>query len=88
TEGAVTLNQVFNILEEDDSRYEPKSGVSNLARLLKDADRVEFLVGRAPNLAGEDIAFRQQGILPRTTIVPLLAEKLQSAGKLVIVRYA
>jgi hypothetical protein len=88
TEGAVTLNQVYNILEEDDSRYEAKSGVSSLARLLKDADRVEFLVGRAPNLAGEDIAFRQQGILPRTTIVPLLAEKLQSAGKLVLVRYA
>lgn len=88
TEGAVTLNQVFNILEEDAGRYEPNSGVTHLARLLKEADRIEFLVGRAPNLAGGDIAFRQQGILPRATIVPLLAERLQAAGKLVLVRYA
>lgn len=88
TEGAVTLNQVYNILEEDARRYEPNSGVTKLAGLLKAADRVDFLVGRAPSLGAEDIAFQQQGILPRTTIVPLLAEKLQRDGKLVTIRHA
>jgi len=29
----------------------------------------------------------QQGILPRTTIVPLLGQKLEKAGKLVLVRH-
>lgn len=88
TEGAVTLNQVYNILEEDTARYEPNSGVSQLGRLLKEADRVNFLVGRAPSMAAGDIAFRQQGILPRLTIVPLLERKLRSLGKLVVTRYA
>ncbi len=88
TEGAVTLNQVYNILEEDPENYEAHSGVSMLSELLKNADRVNFFVGRAPNIAADDISFRQQGILPRLTIVPLLAEKLKAKGKLVVVKFA
>ncbi len=88
TEGAVTLNQALNILDEDQRRYEPNSGVSRLCALLRGADRINFLVGRAPNAANEDIAFRQQGILSRATVIPLLAERLQEAGKLVVVRFA
>ncbi len=87
TEGAVTLNQVYNILEENPENYEPNSGVSKLCGLLRDADRINFIVGRSPNLAEGDIAFRQQGILPRTTIVPLIAQKLEETGKLVVVEY-
>ncbi len=47
-------------------------------------DRVNFLVGGAHNAAAGDSAFRQQGILPRETIIPLIAEKLRAAGKLVV----
>jgi hypothetical protein len=36
-------------------------------------------------VAETDISFRQQGILPRSKIVPLLTEKLRAAGKLVVV---
>lgn len=87
TEGAVTLNQVYNILEEDPSTYEQDTGVSQLGRMLLEADRVNLLVGQAQNVAGKDIRFRQQGILPRSRIVPLIAEALKARGKLVVVEW-
>lgn len=83
TEGAVTLNQVLNILGEDPARYEPDSGVSELAQAMLDADRIDFFVGNAPNMGGKDIAFLQQGIQPRRVVIPLLVSALESKGKLV-----
>lgn len=85
TEGAVTLNQVYNIYDEDPTRYEEYTGVTRLCELLRSADRINLLVGQARNVAEGDISFRQQGILPRSKIVPLLTEKLRAAGKLVVV---
>jgi hypothetical protein len=85
TEGAVTLNQVFNVLDEDPSRLEIESGVRKLCELLHSADRINFTVGRASNPGSGDISFQQQGILPRSTIIPLIAEKLLAKGKLVVV---
>ena len=58
-----------------------------VVQMLRAADRVNFIVGRQNNAAHADISFRQRGILPREVIVPLLAEKLQKAGKLVTVEY-
>jgi hypothetical protein len=87
TEGAVTLNQVYNILDEDPSEFEEESGVTELSQLLNSADRINFLVGVAQNPASEHIAFRQRGILSRMKVVPLLAEKLRNAGKLVVIEY-
>lgn len=87
TEGVVTLNQVFNILGADPTRYEPDSSVSILSSWLKEADRLDFLVGRAANLGGSDISFLQQGIQPRQIVVPLLAEALSHIGKLVTCRW-
>jgi hypothetical protein len=86
TEGAVTLNQVYNILGEDTAALGRDSGVFALGRLLREADRVNFITGTGENAANGDIAFRQQGILPRATIVPLVARKLREAGKLVDLR--
>lgn len=87
TEGAVSLNQVYNILEEDPEAYEPGTGVSELGRLLMKADRIQFIVGRAPNIGHGDIQFRQQGIIPREAIIPLIKGKLERRGKLVVIRY-
>ncbi|HOY65566.1 MAG TPA: SpoIIE family protein phosphatase [Candidatus Ozemobacteraceae bacterium] len=84
TEGAVTLNQVFNILDADPSEYEPDTGVTQLCQALREADRINILVGRAANDGHADIAFRQRGIMPRTAIVPLLIDRLRAAGKLVV----
>jgi len=85
TEGAVTLNQAFNILEADEELYDEESGVTRLCRLLKNADRINILVGSARNIAEGNISFRQQGILPRQTIVRLLAQKLLRDGKYVTI---
>jgi hypothetical protein len=88
TEGAVTLNQVYNLLEEDLRNLTEDSGVTELCALLQIADRVNILVGTARNRAAGDISFRQRGILTRETIVPLIADKLRAAGKLVVLETA
>ena len=85
TEGAVTLTQVYNILEEDPARYEEWSGVTQLCDLLRAADRIDFFVGTASNPGHHSIAFQQKGILPRTRTVPLIRDRLNKAGKLVVV---
>lgn len=87
TEGAVTLNQVYNILDEDPGKYEADTAVTKLCDLLMAADRVRFLVGRSNKQTAEDICFRQRGLLPREKIVPLLAEHLRMQGKLVTVHF-
>lgn len=87
TEGAITLNQVFNILEIDPQEYEEVSGVTDLCDLLREADRIHFIVGRSQNPANFSIAFQQKGILNRTTIVPLLADKLRQLQKHVSVEW-
>ena len=85
TEGAVTLNQVYNILDEPPSRLNETSGVTDLHRYLRDADRVNFFLGSALNPASDDISFRQLGILRRDHIVELLAAKLREGGRLVTI---
>lgn len=87
TEGAVTLNQVYNILDEDISNLNEDSGVTELRMLLNVADRINFIVGCADNTANDDISFRQRGVLSRKVLIPLLAEKLREEGKLVNVEY-
>jgi len=84
TEGAVTLNQVFNIFDADPTEYEPDTGVTQLCQALRTADRINILIGRAANTGHADIAFRQRGIMPRTAIMPLLIDRLRAAGKLVV----
>lgn len=84
TEGAVTLNQVYNILDEDPSRYE-EDEVADICNLLKKADRVNVLMGKAANPGHKHISFSQRGILPRAKIIPLLREKLKEQGKLVVI---
>jgi len=84
TEGAVTLNQVFNILDADPTEYEPDTGVTQLCQALRVADRINILIGRTTNAGHSDIAFRQRGIMARTAIIQLLIDRLRAAGKLVV----
>ncbi len=86
TEGAITLNQVYNILEEKESKLADNSAVSDLYRLLHEADAVNIIIGTASNPAHKAIIFRQMGVLPREAIIPLLIEKLRKLGKLISVR--
>lgn len=87
TEGAVTLNQVYNLLDEDLAEFTEDSGVTELCALLHVADRVNIIVGQAKNKASGNISFRQCGILTREHIVPLLGQKLLAAGKLVVIEH-
>jgi hypothetical protein len=83
TEGAVTLNQLYNIWDEDTSKLEKDSPVTILYSLLSVADRVNLYLGNSKNPASEDISFVQQGILKRDKIIKLLVEKLIAEQKLV-----
>jgi hypothetical protein len=85
SEGAVSLNQAFNILDEDPLNYEPDSSVSRLCAMLCAADRVNFYLGNTTNEGHADISFKQKGIIPRAKIIKMLAQRLQNLGKLVAV---
>ena len=85
TEGAVTLNQVCNVLDLDLPILKEDSGVADLLNLLRTADCVHIVHGTARNRAADSVSFLQQGILTRRNVVPLLVEKLRAQGKLVTV---
>lgn len=87
TEGALTLNQLYNILEEDPRSFEEDSCVSSLCMMLRDADAVNIMAGTAANPGYQNIIFRQMGLLPRLAIIQKIAEKLKEMGKLVTVEY-
>ncbi|MFH0753543.1 MAG: SpoIIE family protein phosphatase [Candidatus Omnitrophota bacterium] len=87
TEGAVTLNQVYNILDEDLGNDYDKSAAADLACILRAADWLHFTVGGAVNPANADLVFRKQGVLSRAKIIPLIAGKLEKMGKLVDIQY-
>lgn len=84
TEGAVTLNQVYNLLDTAPELIEEESGVSELLRRFRAADRINLFVGGSANPASAHISFKQQGILSRRAILPLIVGKLRAAGKLVV----
>ena len=84
TEGAVTLNQVYNLIDTDPELMEEESGVRELLRLFRAADRLNLFVGGSANPASAHISFKQQGILSRRAILPLIVGKLKAAGKLVV----
>jgi len=86
TEGAVTLNQLFSILDADPDHFEPDSSVTRLYDAISSADRINFIVGGSSNLGHADIAFKQQGIMPRHKAIELLAQKLRSEGRLVDIK--
>ncbi len=87
TEGAVMLNQIYNILGEDPETFTGGSPAERLCAMLLEADVVTFLVGLAVNEAHADMTFRQLGIRPRETAIRLIAQKLKQMGKLVAEEY-
>ena len=87
TEGAVTLNQVYNIWDEDPQRFEKNNPAADLYALLTVVDKVNFIIGTSQNPANADITFRQMGILDRKKILELLTRKLEESGKLVVTEY-
>jgi serine phosphatase RsbU (regulator of sigma subunit) len=87
TEGAVTLNQAYNILDEPMESLSKKSMVERFCLLLHEADVVHLMIGNAQNLAHKDLIFKQVGVRVRMTAIGLIAGKLRDMGKLVTERY-
>jgi len=87
TEGAIILNQVYNILGEPYNALEGDSVVERLCGLMRAADVITFLVGNAINEAHDALVFKQIGIRPRHVAIRLLSEKLREMGKLVVEQY-
>ncbi len=84
TEGAVTLNQLYNIIDEDRKDMDDFNPVTELYDLIMMSDRINFFIGKSINPASNDIQFIQQGLLGRQKIIPILADKLRKMGKLVV----
>jgi hypothetical protein len=87
TEGAVSLNQLYNLLDAAPRAIEERNVVVQLCEEFVRADHITFLVGKSENPATASQPFFQMRILRRQQIVPLLAEKLRAMGKLVIIEW-
>ena len=87
TEGAITLNQVYNVLGEDLGFMLGDSSVKRMCMMLLEADIVHLHIGRAINDAHEDFFFKQVGVRVRRAVIGMIVEKLQKMGKLVIETY-
>ncbi len=84
SEGAIMLNQVYNILDEETCNMASDSPVERLCAMMLNADVITFFIGSAVNEAHDSMIFRQAGIRPRISIIQLISKKLREFGKLVI----
>jgi len=87
TEGAITLNQVYNILDEPVQRLSSNSVAERLCLMLHGADVIHLMIGNAANSAHDDLIFKQTGVQIRKYVIRQIAERLKDMGKLVIERY-
>ena len=86
TEGMITLNQLYNLLNEDITSENDDNVVMELLEYFDTADKVLFWVGKAANIGHDILELKQQGIQNRLKIVELISEKLRLMNKLVIVK--
>ncbi|MFP4369335.1 MAG: SpoIIE family protein phosphatase [Candidatus Kapaibacterium sp.] len=86
TEGAMTLNQLYNVIDEPRGEMDEDNPVTKLYDLIMLADRVNFYVGTNVNPASMNIKTTQLGIISREKIIPLLAGKLEKHGKFVNIK--
>ena len=87
TEGCMMLNQVSNLLDETLSVENDGSPVSRMVQMLLKADTIYFMTGNAGNPGHESTPFfKQIGLAPRREIVQRIAMKLETLGKLAVIR--
>lgn len=83
SEGAITLNQCFNILGDKRLLRQAATPPARLANLLNSSDIICFIEGMSVNKGHEDIIFKQMGILPRKEIIYKISETLMRCDKIV-----
>jgi hypothetical protein len=86
-EGAITLTQVNNILEEPPDRLTDDTVPERLCLMLRESDIIRFMTGSAANAAHEDMIFKQIGVMVRKAAIERLQEKLTAMGKLVTEKF-
>ncbi len=82
-EGVMTLNQLFNLLDEDREVFDEDNPVTKLYDIIHSSDRINFILGRGINPADSNIRFRQMGLIKRDRVVRLIACRLREKGKYV-----
>jgi hypothetical protein len=87
TEGAVVLNQINNLLDENPDRFVNDTPAERVCAMLLSADVIKFIVGRSVNDAHMELLFKQLGIRPRDAAIRLMIKKLRDLGKLIIDEY-
>jgi len=87
TEGAITLNQANNIMDEPVDRLSTSTAAERICLLLHAADVIYLMVGNAANSAHEDLIFKQTGVHIRKHVIRQIAKRLKNMGKLVIEQY-
>ena len=83
SEGAITLNQCFNILEDETVLQKVQTPPAKLANLMLSSDIIHFIEGMSVNKGHSDIMFKQMGILPREEIIYKISNRLTQADKIV-----
>jgi hypothetical protein len=86
TEGIVTLNQVYNLLDTKIENLTGDNPVIQMCYFLKMADKVNIWLGTALNSNDDPLEFRQLGLLARDKIVEKIINKLDLQGKLVVLK--
>jgi hypothetical protein len=83
-EGAITLNQVYNILDEPFELLSEDTVAERLCLALREADVVHLMMGSAQNAAHKDLIFKQTGVNVRGLVLQQITDKLKDKGKLII----
>ena len=81
SEGAVTLNQIYNLLDSNLENYDNENNVMKISKLIKNSDHISIFWGTSENIAHKDTSFIQMGILERKIILSLIIKKLKALGK-------
>ena len=84
-EGAMTLSQACNIINEPLEALSGDGVVERFCTMMRNSDIITFLLGTALNAAHGDIMFKQLGVRPRRESVETLARSLRAMGKVVII---
>lgn len=84
TEGAVVLNQIYNLLGEDPNQFTRNTPAERICIALLKSDVITFMVGRAINPDHSQILLKQLGVHPRCEAVKMIKGKLKNMGKLVV----
>lgn len=83
SEGAITLNQCFNIINDKEILQKAQTPPAKLANLLNESDIIHFIEGMSVNKGHGDVMFKQMGILPREKIIYKISNELIKADKIV-----